>query len=155
MQKQANDDDPYAGKNVLRTGLSLGAAAIATGLLFLAAVAVSGGGHGWNSGAVGGLWLCPITFLAVFNALRKRMSRKVAVVLIWAGLAVCALTVTGTLRDDRYYFSVIVENLDPASFIFFVLVGFSWLFASLAALHVRQDASGLNASAMKSQSSTD
>jgi hypothetical protein len=120
---------------MIRSVASVIFALLFSATLFIPAVSLSGGGHGWNAGGLGCLALMPVSAVALWNLFIKHSSRKVAKATLIAGLCVVAYVVLGTAFSERRYFMQFLGRTDLANGLLLVAMCFHWAFASAFVLY--------------------
>ena len=102
--------------------------------MLLGVLALSGGGHGWNSGALGCLFLAPVSFAACVNALGRKPSANVAIGLMVLGALVCVLVCVATLLEGTSYFFRLWHHVGVGGMLMWGIAYFNWALMSKLAL---------------------
>jgi hypothetical protein len=116
------------------------ASALVGCFMFYYAALISGGGHGWNSGALALLALIPVAACSVFNALSSSPKVGLAKILLVAGLLIIVALVVVTFNTDQGGFQKVwrqaVESFTITLLIF--LAYFGWIgITVIAAVRLR------------------
>jgi Na+/melibiose symporter-like transporter len=119
---------------MLRTVFSWAAALLLSLLLLPLAVGIGGAGHGWVAGAMGCLFLMPVSLIALANAFNRQRSTTIAKRTLYFGLGICVYTVIATLISEKVYFLRFARNNDLWSFLILLVICSQWLVASLFVL---------------------